>query len=331
MYLHTGLQGNPMKALVFENGNLSFRDDYPVPARRPKEALIRVSVAGICNTDAEILRGYMDFTGVPGHEFVGVVEEANNARLVGKRVVGEINCPCGDCALCREGLGRHCRARTTLGIMGRDGAFAEYAVLPEANLHVVPDSVADEVAVFTEPVAAAFAILEQVEPKPADRCLVMGDGKLGLLVAQVLAPRCRVTLLGRSVRKLSIAKQFGIPAEVAGKMKERDFDIVVDATGTRNGFEGALSFVKPRGTLVLKTTLSGDIPVPLWRIVVDEITLVGSRCGLFKPALAALESGEVKAEPLISARFALEDFQEAFAQSGSHGVIKVLLYPQGLP
>ncbi|MHC4713923.1 MAG: MDR/zinc-dependent alcohol dehydrogenase-like family protein [Planctomycetota bacterium] len=320
-----------MKALVFENGELSFRDDYPVPARSPGEALIRVSVAGLCNTDIEIIRGYMDFSGVPGHEFTGVVEEADNRDLIGKRIVGEINCPCGDCDLCREGLGRHCRSRTVLGIMGRDGAFAEYTTLPEANLHVIPDSMSDETGVFVEPAAAAFAILEQVEPAPTDRCLVMGDGKLGLLVAQVLAPGCHVKLLGRSVRKLSIAKQFGIPAEVAGKMTERDFDIVVDATGTRSGFDGALALVKPRGTLVLKTTLSGDIPIALWRIVVDEINLVGSRCGLFEPALEALKSGVLRVEPLISAKYALEDFREAFDKSKTHGIVKVLLYPQGLP
>jgi len=320
-----------MKALVFKRGKLALLTDYPRPRRTPGDALIRINVAGICNTDLEILGGYLNFEGVPGHEFAGVVEEADDKDLVGKRVVGEINVACGECDFCREGLGRHCRNRTAIGIEDRDGAFAEYMTLPEANLHVIPDDLDDDTAVFTEPTAAAFAILEQVTPQRDDRCLVMGDGKLGLLVAQVLAPHCRLKLLGRSVRKLSIAREIGLEAVVAGRLEEPDFDIVVDATGSKSGFEGALSLVRPRGTLVLKTTLSGDVPVPLWRIVVNEITMVGSRCGLFKPAIEALREGSVQVAPLVSARYPLEEFKAAFAKSQEHGVVKVLLYPQGAP
>jgi len=318
-----------MKALVFKGGKLALVADRPRPQRAPGEALIRVRVAGICNTDIEIARGYMNFEGVPGHEFVGVVEEADSTELLGKRVVGEINIPCGRCDLCNEGLGRHCPERTCIGIENHDGAFAEYMTLPEKNLHIVPDGMADDVAVFTEPTAAAFAILEQITPREHDRCLVMGDGKLGLLVAQVLAPHCDLKILGRSVRKLSLASGLGLDAVVAGRLEERDFDIVVDATGSKSGFEGALSLVRPRGTLVLKTTISGDVPVPLSRIVVNEITLVGSRCGLFKPAIEALQKGEVKVESLISGRYALEDFEAAFAEVQEHGVVKILLCPQG--
>lgn len=320
-----------MKALVLKDGKLALVTDRPRPQRAPGEALIKISVAGICSTDIQLTRGYMNFEGVPGHEFVGVVEEADSTELVGKRVVGEINITCGRCKFCNEGLGRHCPERTCIGIEKRDGAFAEYMTLPEKNLHVVPDGMADDVAVFTEPTAAAFAVLEQITPRKHDRCLVMGDGKLGLLVAQVLAPYCDIKILGRSVRKLSLAAGLGLDAVVAGRIEERDFDIVVDATGSKSGFEGALSLVRPRGTLVLKTTVSGDVPVPLWRIVINEITLVGSRCGLFKPAIEALQKGDVLVTSLISGHCALEDFQAAFAMSRERGIVKVLLYPQGAP
>jgi threonine dehydrogenase-like Zn-dependent dehydrogenase len=319
-----------MKALLFNGSALTLRADYPRPVRKPGEALIAVAVAGICNTDVEISRGYMDFRGVPGHEFVGVVEEADDSSLVGRRVGGEINCPCGDCDLCRRGLGRHCRSRTTLGISGRDGVFAEHTTLPEANLHVVPDGMSDETAVFTEPVAAAFSILEQVTPEHPNRCLVMGDGKLGLLIAQVLSPLCRTTLLGRHAAKLAVAREFGIETAEPNGFDGRDFDLVVEATGSREGLDAAMGFVRPRGKIVLKTTVDGEIPVPLWRVVVDEIQLIGSRCGLFRPAVDALASGAVKVAPLVKGRYSLDDFEEAFTAATTKGALKVLLYPRGV-
>jgi threonine dehydrogenase-like Zn-dependent dehydrogenase len=320
-----------MKAVVFEGGKAQVRDGYPKPQRRPGEALVRVSVAGVCNTDIEILGGYMSFSGVPGHEFVGVVEEADTGALVGRRVVGEINCPCGDCQFCEMGLVRHCRRRTVLGIQGRDGAFAEYLTLPEANLHFVNDNMADEVAVFAEPVAAAFRILDEVTLKHSHRCAVLGDGKLGLLVAQVLGARTGLTLVGHNHGKLAVAKSLGITAHAEEGFVERDFDVVVDCTGNAGGFKAALAMLRPQGTLVAKTTVAGDISVPMWQVVVDEIKIVGSRCGPFEPAIKALHDGSVRVEPLISARFALEDIEAAIAKAREKDTIKVLVYPAGNP
>jgi threonine dehydrogenase-like Zn-dependent dehydrogenase len=318
-----------MKAVVFEGGVARLRNDYPLPHRKPGEALIKVLVAGVCNTDLEILRGYMGFSGVPGHEFVGVVEEADSRALVGRRVVGEINCPCGACRFCKMGLGHHCRSRTVLGIQGRDGAFAEYLTLPEANLHSLSDEIPDETAVFAEPTAAAFRILEQVSLKRTDRCIVLGDGKLGLLVAQVLAPKSTPTLLGHNRRKIEVAQSLGIAARLEEGFDERDFDVAVDCTGSAAGFKAALALLRPQGTLVAKTTVAGDVPAPTWMVVVDEITVVGSRCGPFKPALEALQSGTVKVAPLICARYALDDFEAAFAKAREKDVFKVLFYPTG--
>jgi threonine dehydrogenase-like Zn-dependent dehydrogenase len=318
-----------MRAVTFEDGRARAREDYPKPVRGPGEALVRVSVAGICNTDIEILRGYMSFSGVMGHEFVGVVEEADTKALVGRRVVGEINCPCGTCPLCEMDLGRHCRKRTVLGIQGRDGAFAEYLTLPETNLHFVSDSTADEAAVFAEPVAAAFRILDEAPLQRSDRCAVLGDGKLGLLVAQVLHPRARVTLIGHNQGKLAVAKSLGITAHTEEGFAEKDFDVVIDCTGSAGGFKAALAMLRPQGTLVVKTTVAGEVPVPMWQVVVDEIKIIGSRCGPFEPALKALHNDAVRVEPLVSARYALTDFDAAIAKAREKDSLKILLYPSG--
>lgn len=318
-----------MKAVVFSSGKVSYRKDRPLPQRREGEAIVKVLVAGICNTDIEIFKGYMNFSGVPGHEFVGVVDEAGDPRLVGKRVVGEINCGCGQCGLCASGMARHCRSRSVLGILNRDGAFAEYLSLPEANLHLLPDHLSDERAAFVEPVAACYEILEQIAPRENDRCLVLGDGKLGLLVAQVMATRCRVQLLGHNERKVAVAKGLGIEASAEGA-EDWDYDIAIDATGSPSGLHAALELLKPRGTLVLKTTIAGETPVPLARLVIDEITVVGSRCGPFEPAIRALSDGTVRVDPLVTDKYALWDFDAALARARSKGAFKVLVYPGGL-
>jgi len=291
---------------------------------------VRVTLAGICNTDLEILRGYVDFVGVLGHEFVGVVERSPSGDLDGQRVVGEINAHCVDCPTCRAGRPTHCPNRTTLGIWGRDGAHAEYVSLPERNLHIVPPAVPDEAAVFTEPLAAALEIPDRVQICPTDRVAVLGDGKLGLLVAHVLAlTGCDLLLMGRHRRKLALAERSGIPTHhpesPAGELSPASFDIVVDCTGHPDGFAAARRLVRPRGTLVLKSTFHGDLAVNMSQIVVDEITLVGSRCGPFEPALRLLAAGLVDVEALVDARFLLSQGCEAYARAAERGTLKVLL------
>jgi alcohol dehydrogenase len=314
-----------MRALVYD-GQLRLVEDYHQPVPPPGEALVRVKLAGICNTDLEIVRGYMGFQGVLGHEFVGVVEECAEESLVGQRVVGEINCYCGECPTCRTGAPTHCPNRTTLGIGGRDGAFADYLSLPVANLHTVPEAVSDEAAVFVEPLAAALEILEQIQVKPTDRVVVLGDGKLGLLVAQVLGlTGCDLVVGGRHEEKLTILQRQGIDARLADGLPMGKADVVVDCTGHASGFAAARGLVKPRGTLVLKSTFHGDVEVNLSMLVVDEITLVGSRCGPFTPALRLLERGLVDVKPLISATYLLDDGVAAFEQAREKGTLKVLL------
>ncbi len=316
-----------MKALLYD-GELKLLRDYPHPKPLPGEALIRLSLAGICNTDLEIAKGYMGFQGVLGHEFVGIVEAAEEEGWLGKRVVGEINCYCGECLLCRRGLFTHCPERTTLGIWGRDGAFAEYLTLPLANLHLVPEEIPDEEAVFVEPLAAALEILEQIEVKPKDKVLVLGDGKLGLLVAQVLALQgCDLLAVGHHAHKLEILKRLGIATHLGEGSWERSFGIVVDCTGTPEGFAQALDLLCPRGTLVLKSTYHGEAEVDLSRLVVDEVTLVGSRCGPFIPALELLRKGQVDVASLISATLPLEEGVRAFQLARKRETVKVLLRP----
>lgn len=321
-----------MKALVFD-GALRFVPDYPDPTPLPGEALIRVTRAGICNTDLEIVKGYMGFTGVLGHEFVGVVEESPDKQLVGKRVVGEINCPCGTCELCRHGLSRHCPTRTVLGIAGRNGAFAEHLTLPVANLHVLPDDLPDDVAVFTEPTAAAFQILEQLPHLGGQHSVVvLGDGKLGLLVAQVLATTvCRLLVVGKHPDKLRILQNRGIRTCLTDKIHGDSFDVVVDCTGSPSGFEMASKLVRPRGTIVLKSTVADAAAMNLAPLVVNEVTVIGSRCGPFEPALHALLSGQVEVRPLIAATYPLEEGVAAMQHAGQKGTLKVLLQMGTLP
>ena len=288
---------------------------------------MRVRVAGVCNTDLELVRGYYPFTGVPGHEFVGEVEDAPGAReWVGRRVVGEINAACARCPACARREPTHCEKRTVLGIKGRDGALAEHLVLPMANLHAVPDAVPDEIAVFTEPLAAALRITEQVALE-GRRVVVIGDGKLGLLAAQVIAQAGgRLLVIGRHPGKLSHLSRAGI-ATALNAPEGLEADVVVECTGNPDGFALARRLVRPRGTIVLKSTYHGETRLNLSAVVVDEITLVGSRCGPFAPALALLTEGRVDVAPLVHARFRLAEAVAAFAEAARPGVLKVLVTP----
>jgi threonine dehydrogenase-like Zn-dependent dehydrogenase len=314
-----------MKALYFDNGGAALRE-VPVPVPRPGEALIKVLAAGICSTDLELARGYMEFEGVPGHEFVGVVRECANDYLRGKRVVGEINCVCHECRYCKMELPHHCERRSVLGILGRDGAFAEYLTLPEENLHVVPDSLDDDVAVFTEPVAAAFRILEQIDITARDEVVVLGDGKLGQLIAQVLAVRApNLVCVGRQPWKLALLAKRGIRTRRADEPMESGASIVVEATGTAAGFERALELVRPEGTIVLKTTVAGDTRLPFALPVINEIKIIGSRCGPFRPALEALAMGSVKVEPMVTETYPLAEAEHALERAAAKDTMKVLL------
>ncbi len=289
-------------------------------------------LAGVCATDLEILRGYMGFRGILGHEFAGEVAGPAGHPLLGRRVVGEINCGCGACPACAAGLERHCPRRTVLGIAGRDGAFAEYLALPDRNLHEVPRGVADEAAVFCEPLAACFEALEQRPELSRGPVLVVGDGRLGLLQAQVLrAAGADVALLGRHPRKMALLDGLGIAAMTdpreARSARGGKWPAVVDATGSAEGFGLALSLVRPRGVLVLKSTAGGARPMNLAPLVVDEVTVLGSRCGPFPPALAALAEGRIRTAPLIDARFPLRAGIQALEKAGEKGVLKILLAP----
>jgi threonine dehydrogenase-like Zn-dependent dehydrogenase len=318
-----------MRGLWLEDGALRLRDDLPVPEPAAGEARVRVLRAGICNTDLELVKGYYPFRGVPGHEFVGRVEAAPGCDdWIGKRVVGEINAVCGACAACRAGRERHCERRTVLGIVGRDGAFAEYLTLPVRNLHAVSEALADDVATFVEPLAAALEIQEQIAIHPADRVVVLGSGKLGQLIAQTLAlVGCDLTVVGRSAAQLALLAERGIATLATEALPARRADVVVECTGQPQGLDLALRAVRPRGTIVLKSTYAGQPSLDLARVVVDEITLLGSRCCPFAPALALLERGAVDPRPLISARLPLEQGLRAFAQAAKPGALKVLLNP----
>jgi threonine dehydrogenase-like Zn-dependent dehydrogenase len=315
-----------MLALRVDNKSLKLKEvDKP---HRPDEALVRVLVSGICNTDLEIARGYAGFTGTIGHEFVGVVEDSTNGALSGRRVVGEINAGCGKCDLCRAGDSRHCARRTVLGIVGRDGAHAEFLQLPVENLYPVPNNIPDEHAVFTEPLAAACGILERVAIAKPDRVAVIGDGKLGLLCAQVLAlTGASLLLVGKHSSKLRIAERRGIETATpkqAGRRK-RQFDTVVEASGKATGFELALNLLRPQGQLVLKSTFHGKTELDSARVVVDEISIIGSRCGRFSPALNLLKKGAIDVDSLISEEYALSNGVHAMQRAATRGVLKVLL------
>lgn len=315
-----------MIGLWLERGALRLRSDLPAPEAPPGEALVRVRCAGICNTDLELQRGYYPFTGVPGHEFVGLVERGP-AELAGRRVVGEINAVCGACAACRAGRPTHCERRTVLGIVGRNGALAERLALPAANLHVVPEDLDDEAAVFTEPLAAALEILEQVPIGPGERVLVAGDGKLGQLVARVLAARSPgLLVVGRHASKLALLAALGIRTGVADDVEAGAFDVAVECTGNREGFALARRALRPRGTLVLKSTYAGALTLDASSLVVDEIHVVGSRCGPFAPALRLLAERRVDPRPLVAARYPLARGVEAFEHAARPGVLKVLVH-----
>jgi len=327
-----------MKALQFENQRLQV-SDVPTP-EIDGEALVRVTLSGICNTDLEIARGYAGFVGTLGHEFVGVIENVSSSDTApsltvgllkpGARVVGEINAGCGYCDLCLSGDSRHCADRTVLGIVGRDGAHAEFLKLPLRNLLPVPDAVPDAHAVFVEPLAAACGILERASITSDSQVAVIGDGKLGLLCAQVVATTgARVTLIGKHESKLQIAERRDIDTAFADKAKTRirEFDVVVEASGSPSGFELALDLLRPRGILVLKSTFHGATEMNAARIVVDEISVVGSRCGRFGPALELLKQGKIDVENLISDEFSLTDGVRAMARAAESDVMKVLLRP----
>lgn len=315
-----------MRAAVFDK-TLSVMD-VPLPEPREGEALIKVLAAGVCNTDLEILQGYMNFSGIPGHEFVGIVEFSTNEHLIGKRVVGEINCVCHQCTCCRNNMENHCENRTVLGIKGRPGVFAEYVVIPEENLHLVPETITDEMAIFTEPLAAAFRVLEQVTIENDTRIIVLGDGKLGQLLAQTLWLRSnQVLCVGKHPEKLKILNALGIPTVLVENMRECGADVVIDATGSQDGLPLALKLVRPQGTIILKTTLANTTAID-WSIpVINEIHLLGSRCGPFKPALEALTLGTVDVVPLISKVYSLDEIQEAMAQAVLPQTMKVIIRP----
>ena len=346
-----------MRAVYFDGVGARAISDYPDPgaggnAAAGGESTVGVTLAGICGTDLEMLDGYMSYRGVPGHEFVGVVErsEAHGSALVGKRVAGEINVGCGRCDRCQSGMERHCPVRTVLGIQGRDGAFAERLSLPARNLHYVPDSVSDEQAVFIEPLAAAFEISEQVQAAAGDRAAVVGDGRLAQLICQVLRiSHGDVTCFGRHAKKLKMLERFGISTRLkAGPAEEEDrkenksdnqggggiadgdrqaFDIVVDASGSASGFADAMALTRPRGTLVLKSTTASGSGADLTPAVVHEVTLVGSRCGVFGPAIEALATGAVQVDHMMDSTFPLDGFEAAVRRSREGDALKVMLKP----
>lgn len=294
--------------------------------RPPQFALIRMLVAGICNTDLELQRGYYGFCGTPGHEFVGEVIEADNLSLMGKRVVGEINLACGHCDFCAIGLGRHCAHRTVLGIVKHPGAFADYLTLPEGNLHVVPHEIPNEQAVFLEPLAAACEILDQVQIPAGEHVAVLGDGKLGLLVAQVLSTHgCPVTLYGRHESKLALVRKCGVEAITSELRPHGAYQMVVDCTGSARGLQDAVTMTRPRGTVVMKSTVHGNVSIDTAPVIVNELTLVGSRCGRFEPAIELLRTGKVDVFGFVSAEFPLREAPAAFAEAARRGVLKVLL------
>jgi threonine dehydrogenase-like Zn-dependent dehydrogenase len=317
-----------MKAVVFD-GRLKL-EERPKPQFTGEECLIRVLAAGICNTDLEITKGYFGFSGVLGHEFVGVVEESSEVFLVGKRVAGEINAACGHCGFCARGLQRHCPNRTVLGILKRDGAFREYLTLPRENLHIIPESVSDQSAVFVEPVAAACEILDQVTIGVGQRVAILGDGKLGLLVAMVLSQTgCDLTLIGKHGKKMDLVSDYPVGRILLESSHElsHTFNVVVEATGSSEGWNLALRLVEPRGTVVLKSTFHGEVAFNPAPIVVDEITLVGSRCGRFEPALQLIARKDIHPTRLVHEILPLERALEGFEIARKPGVLKVILTP----
>ncbi len=319
-----------MRALVFD-GSLRYLRNCRDPEPGRNEALVRVTLAGICATDLEIVRGYMRFSGVPGHEFVGTVA-AGPKIWRDKRVVAEINCVCGQCDMCHHGLANHCRNRSVVGIQGRDGCFADYVAVPVDNLHELPDAVSDEQAVFVEPLAAAYQVVKQCKIEKRMRVGVVGSGRLGLLVAQVLqGTGCRLEVIGRNPLTMSFCEKKGIQVRPVSEVVPRaDHDLVVECTGAAAGFELALRLVRPRGTIVLKSTYAGDAKLNLAPVVVNEVTVLGSRCGPFADAISALARRQIDVLSMITKQFPLSRGVEAFAAAAEPGHIKVLLKTEPL-
>ncbi len=320
-----------MKALCFDsNLHLHLRNKHPNPERTVGEALIRPTLMGVCNTDLEIIQGYMNYQGILGHEFVGIVEESDNPAWLGKRVCGDINAACGSCDTCLAGNQHHCPSRSVLGILNRNGAFADYLTLPEANLFEVPDNVSDEAAVFTEPLAAALEIPEQITINKNDPIIVLGDGKLGLLIAQALRLYSdNVLLLGRHAEKMALLEKSqkrsiktAFSKDYHAPMSAR---IVVDATGSSEGLEKAINLVQPCGFVVLKSTVASPYTIDLSPLVIHEITMLGSRCGPFDKALAVLEKNQVDVMSLIGGTFSLDKGMDAMAKAGEKGSLKILI------
>jgi len=315
-----------MRALWLENNQIDLRD-IPQPCKLG-EALIKLTKAGICSTDLELVKGYYPYTGVLGHEFVGEVVEAEDVSWIGQRVVGEINVVCNQCEQCLNGRHTHCENRTVLGIVNRDGTFAEYTTLPLANLHRLPASVSDEMAVFTEPLAAALEIQQQIQIRPADRVLLVGAGRLGQLIAQTLAlTGCDLRVVARHAHQQNLLAARAIRVITEEEIQPWRWDVVVEATGSPAGFSLARQAVRPRGTLVLKSTYKGELNVNFSAIVVDEINIIGSRCGPFEPALRLMESRQVDPTVLIADDFKLDDALKAFERAAETGVLKVLIQP----
>jgi threonine dehydrogenase-like Zn-dependent dehydrogenase len=316
-----------MQALHWDGRELQLHSAHRAPTIDSRSALVKVGLAGICSTDLQILKGYMGFTGVPGHEFVGSVREGPG-EWIGKRVVGEINFGCGNCDYCRRDLSRHCPNRRVMGIVNADGAFAEYVSLPVANLHAVPENISDEQAVFTEPLAAAFEILTQMQFSPGDEVLVLGDGKLGNLCAQVLClTGAKITAVGKHADKLALLKKAGVRTIQLSDWQPRLFVVVVEATGSAAGLELALGAVRPRGTLILKSTIARNHEVSLATIVINEINVIGSRCGPFADALDALAANQVSVTPLIEKVYGLTDGVDGLRHAAQAGARKILLRP----
>lgn len=317
-----------MKAVIFDE-TLKYVEDYEKPTPKQGEALIKVTYGGVCNTDKEITKGYMGYKGILGHEFTGVVEEINDEdqTLLGKRVVGEINLGCKNCEWCAKDLERHCPNRSTLGILAKDGCFAEYVTLPLSNLIEIPENVPDEQAVFVEPLAAGLEILEQMHIQLCQKVMVLGDGKLGLLTALALnACGLDVLIVGKHQNKLDIAKNQGVKTQLLSEFEQAPkFDVVVEATGSITGFETSVNCVKPRGTLVLKSTIAASKELNLAPIVINEITILGSRCGRFEPAMRLIASGKIDFSQMISKIYPIEQAIKAFDANNAKDTIKILL------
>lgn len=322
-----------MQALWLENQHLTYLTDLPIPTPEPGEALIRLRLAGICSTDLEMLIGYYEYTGIPGHEFVGEIvqlpSEAGDSQLrVGQRVVGEINIVCGHCRTCLAGRPTHCENRRTLGLNGHHGTFGEYLTLPIKNLHAIPDSVTDEAAVFTEPLAAALEIQEQLSIQPDTKILLIGAGRLGQLIAQALAlTGCELQVVVRHQHQATLLAARNITTLNTDEIKTAGYDLVIDATGSPDGIQQARRAVRPRGTILLKSTFKGSSQIDFSSLVVDEITIVGSRCGPFEPAVRLLASKMIDPLPLLDHCFSLDEGVQAFQRASMPGIMKIGLYP----